>query len=163
VIVSNLRGSTNCTRQLAHLLSPSKEEMLKVSVARVLHGMMQYIENEFQHQMTPRVKTTHRHHRALLLLGSAAIISSLRGCLDGQASMHDFNDSILQFAVSHDITKEWIQLALPDGKQCFVGKHQIKVQGFQSLLQIISINSDNPDIKRNIENIFENFRTEFSV
>ena len=120
-------------------------------------GMMQYLENQFQHQMKPRVKTTHRHHRALLLLmlGSAAIISSLRGCLSmakTHISQSDFNDSILyhQFAVSHDITKEWIQLALPDGKQCFVGKHQIKVQGFQSLLQIISINSDNPDIKRNI-------------
>ena len=125
--------------------------MLKVSVARVLHGMMQYIEDQFQHQMTPRVKTTHRHHRALLLLGSAAIISSLRGCLDGQASIYNFNDSILFNLQFHMIyPKNGFNLALPDGKQCFVGKHQIKVQGFQSLLQIISIDSDNPDIKRNI-------------
>ena len=71
--------------------------------------MMQYLENQFQHQMKPKVKTIHRHHRALLLLGSAAIISSLRGYLDGQASIYYFNHSILQFAVSHDITKEWIQ------------------------------------------------------
>ena len=61
---------------------------------------MQYLENQFQHQMKPRVKTTHRHHRALLLLmlGSAAIISSLRGCLSmarTHDSQSDFNDSIL--------------------------------------------------------------------
>merc|ERR1719238_892918 len=122
VIVSNLRGSTNCTRQLAHLLSPSKEEMLKVSVARVLHGMMQYIEDQFQHQMTPRVKTTHRHHRALLLLGSAAIIFFF---VEGVSRWPGIYTRLqrqypLQFAVSHDITKEWIQLALPDGKQCFI-------------------------------------------
>ena len=109
-------------------------------------GMMQYLENQFQHQMKPRVKTTHRHHHALLLLmlGSAAIISSLKGCLSmakTHTSQSDFNDSILyhQFAVSHDITKEWIQLALPDGKQCFVGKYQIEVQDFQVLLHYIQI------------------------
>jgi len=123
-----------------------------ISVYRVLHGMMQYIEDQFQHQMTPRVKTTHRHHRALLLLGSAAIIFFF---VEGVSRWPGIYIQLqrqypLQFAVSHDITKEWIQLALPDGKQCFVGKHQIKAQGSQSLLQIISINSDNPDIKRNI-------------
>ena len=109
-------------------------------------GMMQYLENQFQLQMKPRVKTTHRHHRVLLLLmlGSAAIISSLKGCLSmakTHISQSDFNDSILyhQFAVSHDITKEWIQLALPDGKQCCVGKYQIEVQDFQVLLHYIQI------------------------
>ena len=50
--------------------------------------------------MKPRVKTTHRHHRALLLLmlGSAAIISSLKGCLSmakTHTSQSDFNYSIL--------------------------------------------------------------------
>ena len=62
----------------------------------------------------------------------------------------------------HDIPKNGFNLALPDGKQCFVGKYQIEVQDFQSLLQI------NPDIllmiirsdqKKYISAFFENLRT----
>ena len=102
-------------------------------------GMMQYIENQFQHQMKPRVKTTHRHHRALLLLmlGSAAIISSLRGCLSmakTHISQSDFNDSILyhQFAVSHDITKEWIQHCTTGWEAMFCWKISNRSSRFSS-------------------------------
>ena len=115
--------------------------MLTVSVDRVLHGMMQYIEDQFQHQMTPRVKTTHRHHRALLLLGSAAIIFFF---VEGVSRWPGIYIQLqrqypLQFAVSHDIPKNGFNLALPDGKQCFVGKYQIEVQDFQVLLHYIQI------------------------
>ena len=151
VIVLNLCGSTNCTRELAHLLSPwiwvtHWRKILKlISVDRVLHGMMQYIEKQFQLQMKPRVKRTHRHHRALLLLmlGSAAIISSLRGCLSmakTHASQSDFNDSILyhQFAVSHDITKEWIQPCTTGWEAMFCRK----ISNRSSRFSISSPNND---------------------
>ena len=89
--------------------------------------------------MKPRVKTTHRHHRALplLMLGSAAIISSLRGCLS-MAKIHtsqsDFNDSILyhQFAVSHDITKEWIQPCTTGWEAMFCWKISNRSSRFSS-------------------------------
>ena len=80
--------------------------------------------------MKPRVKTTHRQHRALLLLmlGSAAIISSLRGCFSpGHTTAKATSMTVSfdhQFAVLHDITKEWIQPCTTGRETMFCWKTQ---------------------------------------